>query len=127
MSGLRLRCAGLMKVMVSRSEITMCVCETESECVDVDMRLYSALLDRIPQQCVSVPLLLHCLIEQVYITALFNFKSNINNKNIIKRFHREMLQVSVCDFCRWFRQSRKHAADWPDVGSQDGAQSRIVI
>ncbi|KAF4072737.1 hypothetical protein AMELA_G00266190 [Ameiurus melas] len=37
----------------------------ESECVDVDTRLYSDLLDRIPLQCVSVALVLHCLIEQV--------------------------------------------------------------
>ncbi|KAF5888115.1 sperm-associated antigen 17, partial [Clarias magur] len=39
---------------------------SESECVvDVDMRLYSDLLDRLPVHCVSVPLILHCLIEQV--------------------------------------------------------------
>ncbi|XP_058246631.1 sperm-associated antigen 17 isoform X2 [Hemibagrus wyckioides] len=35
------------------------------ECVDVDLRLYSDLLDRIPLQCVGVPLVLHCLIQQV--------------------------------------------------------------
>ncbi|XP_053360671.1 sperm-associated antigen 17 [Clarias gariepinus] len=39
---------------------------SESECVvDVDLRLYSDLLDRLPVHCVSVPLILHCLIEQV--------------------------------------------------------------
>ncbi|GAA6068186.1 sperm-associated antigen 17 isoform X1, partial [Tachysurus ichikawai] len=39
--------------------------DTPAEGVDVDLRLYSDLLDKIPLQCVSVPLVLHCLIEQV--------------------------------------------------------------
>ncbi|XP_060736823.1 sperm-associated antigen 17 [Tachysurus vachellii] len=38
---------------------------SEFQGVDMDLRLYSDLLDKIPLQCVSVPLVLHCLIEQV--------------------------------------------------------------
>mmetsp|Transcript_6892 Transcript_6892/g.13017 ORF Transcript_6892/g.13017 Transcript_6892/m.13017 type:complete len:2473 (+) Transcript_6892:108-7526(+) len=36
---------------------------------EVDMRLYDSLLEKVPGTCTTVPVLLHCLFEQVAITA----------------------------------------------------------